>query len=139
MKALNEFRKLKSGKLTQEQFYDYVIENFGGCVHKIIDIIDNEIITTLNEMYGTECVNRSYYELGDINVLLNYEHDGMIQREFYNLVNNNATHYLVFMNMLITKSLEANKSIEHFHIESVHYENGLNIGVELKSVIIQGL
>lgn len=138
MKALSEYRKLESGKLTHEQFYDYVIKKCGRNVDNVIDAIDNEIIRKLNEMYSAAPCNLEYYDIGDIDVLLKYAYHSMIQREFHTYVSNNATIFLIFMNMLIRKSLEANNSIEHFHIESVHYENGLDVNVKLKGVIIKG-
>lgn len=139
MKALSEYKKLQNGKLTHEQFYDYVIEKCGRNVDNVIDAIDNEIITKLNEMYSTTPCNLEYYDIGDINVLLDYAYHHMIQREFHTNVSNNTISFLIFMNMLIRKSLESNKSIEHFHIETVDYERGLDIIVELKGVIINGV
>ena len=138
MKALNDYRKLESGKLTHEQFYDYVIEKCGNNVDIVINYIDNEIIKNLNEMYWAIDRRLEYYEVGCVNVLLKYTDYCMIQREFRTLVNDNSTIFLVFMNMFVSKLLEANNAIEHFHIDSVHFRGIENITVKLKGVIIKG-
>lgn len=138
MKALSEYRKLQSGKLTHEEFYDHVIEKCRKDVDNVTNTIDNGIITYLNQKYSALDYNIPYYDLDDIDILINYTDYCMIQREFRTLVNDNSTIFLVFMNMFVCKLLEANNAIEHFHIDSVHFRGIENITVKLKGVIIKG-